>query len=202
MNKDKCLELGINSEELYKQYENKYKEVFEKYILTKINLYGYDNIIRTSQFGFGDVGEKILLKSKLNEYWKLNHFYILNNFYIEKLNKDELDILINGTEEEIISMIEKTYKEIILANYLKGEYTDLKYKLNYTNRTDENAYSYNDELVIAIYYGQNKYKYGTKEKYLINYENQKNFLEDISNQLKQEFKNKLDLNVKIINEKI
>ena len=164
-------------------------------------MYDYDRKIENSEYGFGKLDNKIKLKSDLEEYLNLNYMYVLNNFYIEKLNKEALNILDGNDGNLKRDLISKTYKTVILSNYHKGQYIDKKYKVNYTNSDNINKFSYNDELVLAIYYGKNTVEYGSKEKYLENFKNKKTFLQGISNELVKEFKDKLDLNLKVIFEK-
>ena len=181
----------------YKMCEELYKYIFERYIMTKIDLKKYDDMISNSDLGFGDITKKINLKSKLDEYLNLNHIFILNRFYINKLNSNDLDIITNGSVEDKIKVVERTYKDIIKYD-IDG---DLKAKINYTNSTSMDAYSDNDQLVIGIYYGNNKIKYESGSKYLENSKLKKAFLKELSEKMIDEFKNKMDLSVKVLFEK-
>ena len=95
-----------------------------------------------------------------------------------------------------------TYKEIIKSNYYKGEYTDKIYKINYLNTTSNNGFFDNDSLVLAIYYGKNKNKYGNKEKYLDNYVKKKEFLNNIIKEIKNVIEKELGIKCNIVNNKI
>ena len=189
------------SEEDYLKYENKYKEYFEKYLLSKIPLTKYEKEIDESPLGFGKVKNPIKLKSKLSEYLNLNHFYVLNKFYINKLNNNDINILINGNENQINSLIIETYKEVL--TYPNEKYKDIKtLKINYTFSTSEETYSNSDELVIAIYYGDNTKNYGTKENYLKNYNEKQLFMKNMEQRICSEIKEILKINNKIMHNKI
>ena len=63
----------------------------------------------------------------------------------------------NNISDELISIIEKTYKDVIYDNYIHGQYQDIICKVCYGpvvpfNFVDNNA------LVFKIYYGKNTIK--------------------------------------------
>lgn len=190
---------NYSKREKYIEYENLYKKYFEIYMFSLIDLKKYDDLINNSELGFGLVQSKIELKSQLGEYLNLNHIYILNNFYVEKLSREELETLKSNNKEEILSLIKRTYKEVI--KYPR-ENNNKQFKVNYTNYSSEDVLSFNDELVIFIYYGSNTKSYYTKEAYLKNYEEKLEFLEQLKNQMSLEIKQKLDINSKILHQKI
>ena len=123
-----------------------------------------------------------------------------NNFYVEKLTDEEKMILISNNEEQILNLIKNTYKNII--TYTREDLPNKRFKINYTFSTSEDSFSYNDELVIAIYYGKNTIDLVSKENYLDNYNKKQEFLNNLSNNLSNEIKNNLDLDCKIIYKKL
>lgn len=181
----------------YRMYEELYKYIFEKYIMTKVDLKKYDDLISNSDLGFGDITKKINLKSGLDEYLNLNHIFILNRFYINKLNSKDWDIITNGSVEDKIKVVESTYKDVIKYDIKNG----LKAKINYTYSTSDDSFSDNDQLVIGIYYGNNKIKYEDGDKYLENSILKKKFLSELSEKMINDFKNNMDISVKILFEK-
>lgn len=184
----------------YRELENIYKKYFEIYLNSQINLKGYDELIKNSELDFGILQQKVNIKSNLEEYLNLNYFYILNNFYIEKLTDEEKLILRSNNEEEIFNLIKNTYKNII--TYTREDIPNKRFKINYTFSTSKESFSYNDELVVAIYYGKNTIDLISKENYLDNYHKKQEFLNDLSNNLSNDIKSKLDLDSKIIYLKI
>lgn len=186
--------------ENYRELENIYKKYFEIFLNSKIKLIKYDDSMKNSELDFGILQEKVNLKSNLEEYLNLNYFYILNNFYVEKLTDEEKMILISNNEEQILNLIKNTYKNII--TYTREDLPNKRFKINYTFSTSEDSFSYNDELVIAIYYGKNTIDLISKENYLDNYNKKQEFLNNLSNNLSNEIKNNLDLDCKIIYKKL
>ena len=202
MNVERALSLGIDNYDEYIKLQNYYKKEFEEFLISKINLKNYNGKIESSELGFGKVEKEIRLKSNLKEFLNLNHFYILNNFRIEKLSKEQISILKNGSNSDRQQLIIDTYKEVIKNNFLNGRYTDKKYKINYLSSTSRKGYFDNDSLVIAIYYGNNKYKYDNKEKYLKNYIEKREYLNNIGNEIKLQVLNELNMKCDIIVSKI
>ena len=198
MNKERIKELGLSDED-YLKYANEYKKIFEGILESKVHLSNYDRTLEASELGFGSINRKIELNSGLDEFLNLKYIWILNNFYIEKLSKEQLAILISGTEEAKQSLVLSTYKDIILTNYHRGEYINQRYKINLTDSTSLNDFSFNDELVLGIFFGENKVKSNTKEDYLNLYEKKKDYLKRFNNQLITEIKNNLGIETKIIN---
>ena len=201
MNTEMCKKLQIDDVETYKELENRYKEIFEKFILSEVNLSKYDDEITNSDLDFGNCTNKQKLYSQLNEYLNLNHIYILNNFFIEKLSIEALNVLKNGSYEEALNIIKLTYKEVIKNNFYKNRYVDKIYKISYGMYPTPYNMADNNELVFMIYYGLNTKKYN-KEEYLKNYREKKNKLAEISNKIVEEVSNKLEIPVKVMYRKI
>lgn len=201
MNVERCIELEIDDINLYKELENKYKKYFEKNLMSKVDLSKYDYELITSSLDFGNINKSIKLFSNLNEYFNLNHIYLLNNFFVEKLTKDELDILKSDNEKELLKLVENTYKEVIKNNYNNEKYNENVYKICYgLYPTPENLID-NNSLVLIIYYGKNNRKFG-KEGYIDNYRKKREFLKEISAKIEDEISKKLEIPVKVLFEKI
>ena len=197
MNKERIKELGLTDED-YLKYANEYKKVFEGILESKVRLSNYDKLLETSDLGFGATDVKIKLTSGLDEFLNLKFMWILNKFFIEKLSKEQLTILDNGTDMDKQNLVLNTYKDIILSNYHRGEYTDKRYLINLTNSELIEDFSYNDELVIGLFFGKNKIPSNTKEEFLDKYNKQKEYVNKLSEQLKTDIKNNLGINTKII----
>ena len=56
--------------------------------------------------------------------------------------------------------------------------------------------------MLAIFYGSNKYEYGSRKNYLINYEEKRKYLDNMCNEIKTNIKNELDIKCDIIYSKI
>ena len=171
--------------------ENLYKELFEKYLINKIDLIKYDNEINSSSLGFTE-SNNVSLASNLDEYLNLKYFYILNRFYLDKLSDEDLNILINGNDLERLLLIENTYKKVLIYG------NDINLKLNHNNNDILNDFSNNGELVFGLYYGSSSLKVINEDEYFDNYNKKKEFLNDLADRLKNKIYDKLDLSVKII----
>lgn len=80
INKKLAINKGLildNNFDLYIKLENLYKNLFEKYLNTKINLNIYDEKLKNSDLDFGlPSPTKKQLTSGLNEYLDLKYIYI------------------------------------------------------------------------------------------------------------------------------
>jgi len=214
MNKRINKELAIQKElivndnnSLYIQLENFYKFLFENYILKDLNLDKYNNLFKNSELDFGiaqPTKEQLLDK---NSYLNLEYIYILNNFFVEKLSLEDINILKKYmTMQQIIltseltELLKRTYKDIIKDNYTSKGYTEDIYNVCYGYMVPSN-FAKNNALVIKIIYGRNTKQYNNEE-FIENLKEKNKFIENISNEIIQEVKNKLDLECNILIEKI
>ena len=169
---------------VYIELANKYKKIFEQYLLSNINIQSYDQKIDSNTFfiGIGNPNKRQLV-SNLENHLNSKYFYIINDFYIEKLSIEEINYLRNCIENDpqAISIIARTYKEIIKDNYIDGNYSDEKYKVNHGVPIPEN-FTDNDSLVIKLFYGKNTKKL-EDEEFVNNLTKQNEFLEQIKNEL-------------------
>ncbi len=105
---------------LYKNYKN----LFDKYLLTKLSLQNYEDRIINSDLKF------IPLKHTDMEYYQyistmnLHYIYSINDIYVEKLAEKDIDRVINLSEEELIEpsqelldLVAKTYEDVITSEY-------------------------------------------------------------------------------------
>lgn len=215
MNRDINIELarekGLivdDNNELYIIIENLYKYLFEYYLINKVNLKLYDDEILNSNLDFGISHPSNEEKGNiLNDYINLKYIYILNNFFIEKLSlddinklKESLNIKYLKPNKELLEIINRTYKDVIWNNYTYKGYVDNNYNVYYGEFQPENFVD-NDALVLKIYYGKNKINLNDQD-YLTNMSEKKLFLSNLSNRLKKEIEEKLNINVNVLTEKI
>ena len=208
MNKELAIQKGLiinNNNSKYIKLENTYKYLFEYWLVSQVNLKKYNQEIKNSRLDFGIPNPTSnQLISGLNEYLNLEYIYIINNFFIEKLDINDINILNNYSQEEPnekeIDLIKRTYKEIIKNNYFHKEYTDKIYNICYGYAIPSN-FAPNNNLVLKIYYSKNKYELDN-EKFIENISLKKDFLNRISENITKDIKNKLDIDVTIMIEKI
>ena len=125
-------QMSKEEKEEYLQLYEKYYQLFLKYLLEKIPLKDYDELLKESELDF-----KVVSKEEMDIYQYLssslfNYFYIHNNVYIERLTDLEKKTLQQITKqdepltEEARKFIEKTYKRCVLEgqNITEREYVN------------------------------------------------------------------------------
>ena len=183
-----------------------YKQLFEIYLQSKIDLKLYDNKIKNSDLDFGQGHPvKINLINDLGEYLGLNYIFIINDFFVEKLSINDLNELRRVYQEKKYNlntkkMIERTYKDVLNNNFVNGEFKDVHFNRCYGPMVPKN-FALSDSLVIKIIFGKNIKQYNDDE-YLANAKAKTNFLNTLSNELKKEIEEKLGIRVTILREKI
>ena len=87
---------------VYIELANKYKKIFEQYLLSNINIQSYDQKIDSNTFfiGIGNPNKRQLV-SNLENHLNSKYFYIINDFYIEKLSIEEINYLRNCMYHDI-----------------------------------------------------------------------------------------------------
>ena len=97
-------------------------------------------------------------------------------------------------------MVKRTYKEVIRDNYLRNEYTDKVYKVCYGPVVPFNFVD-NDSLVLKIYYGKNLKEILDTKEFIELDKKQISFFNNLINNIKKEFKEKLNVKCEILLEK-
>ena len=202
---DRCnIELAVekklivdNNDDKYQKLVNIYKYLLEYYLSTIIDFKKYDDLIKNSDLYIG-INNKY---KDLNLFLDLNYIFLINRLFVEKLDINDIDILINkfdknNISDELIEIIKRTYKMVIYDNYLDGKYQDIIYKVCYGSFIPTNMVS-NDSLVLKIYYGKNLIDLNGKE-FVDLHQKQLSFINDIMDKIKEDVKNKLDLNCDIL----
>ncbi len=194
------------SDEEYIILKKTYKQLFEIYLQSKIDLKLYDNKIKNSDLDFGQGHPvKINLINDLGEYLGLNYIFIINDFFVEKLSINDLNELRRVYQEKKYNlntkkMIERTYKDVLNNNFVNGEFKDVPFNRCYGPMVPKN-FALSDSLVIKIIFGKNIKQYNDDE-YLANAKAKTNFLNILSNELKKEIEEKFGIRVTILREKI
>ena len=135
-----------------------YYDLLYKYLISKLELQKYDDMLLNSQNIFYQVAiENMDLYQKIGSKY-LKYFYLRNNLYIERLSKEELDFLnkklVNNNHDldnETLTFINNTYQKVILENY-QGEV----YNINY-GPDSLSFYKPNNALIIGVRF-DNYYK--------------------------------------------
>ena len=115
-----------NFNDRYYQLYRNYKVLLDRYLVDKFSLKVYDDLVANSNLLF------IPMKKADMDYYQyiskmgLKYFYLRNNIYVEKLSLEDIEKIINLTEDElnkpskeIIEIIERTYP--IVIDYANGK---------------------------------------------------------------------------------
>ena len=182
----------------YKDLEKKYKYLLEYYLSTIINFNEYEEEINNSNLY---IGKNSKYKS-INLYLNLYYIFLINNLFIEKLSMDDINLLSNfngNVNNELIDLIKRTYKDIILDNYTKDGYIEDTYKVCYGDVVPFNFVD-NDALVLKIYYGKNTRNIDGKE-FIELHKKQLNFFNILIDKIINEIEEKLDVKCNVLLEK-
>ena len=203
INEKLALEKGLiidNDESRYNEVVKKYKYLLEYYVSLKVDLLKYEDLIKESGLYIG-----INTKYKsLNEYLNLDYIFLINNLFVEKLSIDDINTLMskfdkNSITDEMMDIISRTYKDVIYDNYFKGEYQNIVCKVCYGPVVPFNMVD-NNSLVFKIYYGKNLINLDGDE-FIKLHEKQLAFFDELIDKIKNEVKEKLDINCDILLEK-
>jgi hypothetical protein len=188
------------NEEKYNLLVRNYKYLLEYYINSRIDLSNYDNMIKNSDLS---IGTNSKYKS-INEYLNLDYIFLINNLFVEKLSNEDINEILNkfnkdNISNELITIIERTYKDVILDNYREDGYTDKIYKVCYGSIVPRNMVN-NNSLVFKLIYGKNLIDV-EGDQFIGLHKKQLMFLEDVINKLKEEVSNKLNIDCEVLLEK-
>lgn len=206
--KEKQLIIGDNNT-TYMKLENLYKYLFEVYLSTKINFKDYDDKIVNSNLFFKNPGvESVYLLNNLREYFGLNYIYVMNNFFIEKLDMNDIttlkNIVVNSNikvTDELLSLIERTYRDIIKDNYKNGNYNDNRYNVCYGVALPDN-FAYNDAIVLKIFYSHNFNTINDNEQMKSIINRQDEFIKKLKVNIEEDIKNKISVPCVVLVERV
>ena len=191
-----------NDMSVYKKVQKEYKYIFEYYLSSIIDFNKYEKEIDNSNLYIG-IGKNLKFKM-LNEYMNLDYFFFISNLFVEKLCKNDIELLLakfnkNNISDELVEMVKRTYKDVIKNNFFKGEYTDKVYKVCYGPIVPINFVD-NDALVFKLYYGKNLINL-EKSEFIALHQKQLVFLNEITKRIIDEIKEKIGVKCAFLLEK-
>ena len=118
INFDLVREKGLGTETLNEKYFeilNKYKSFFETYLKENLPLDYIDQNMKESELDFRPIKDSKKDFYQMTSTMNLTYIYLRNNLYIEKLSKEELQLLDSETEynDKVKDFIKNTYKKVI-----------------------------------------------------------------------------------------
>ena len=112
--------LNENDKNNYLKLYSLYNELLYCFLIKKLELKKYDDMISNSFVGFTKVEEKDM---DIYQYLSSNYLrflYIRNNIYIERLTSEEINKLLsffnNYNSEEALDFINNTYKKVMFES--------------------------------------------------------------------------------------
>lgn len=178
-----------NDHSLYKTLAKKYQNVFEELLNNELNLHKVDNIIESSNLYFSPSQTTLkYIPSKINS----KYLRCLNTFYVEKLSEEDIAILKESeTEDNLIKLVKKTYKEVLLKPGVK--------RITYNPPTPDRIVE-NGSVVFELSYGKNIIEL-SNEKYIENLRKQQKVLKELTENIEHQVKVKMNVPCKVIVEK-
>jgi len=114
-----------------------YRAAFYQYLNNKVNISQYEKML--DETGYNFIQRDI---SRQHLYQRFGSFgnrfiFLRNNFYIERLHQDDVNILIEASDEDaLVDLAARTYRDVI--------------RINPRENTDKNTYTY-DAGVLSGY---------------------------------------------------
>ena len=110
------------NDRFYFLYKN-YKILFEKYLLSKLPLVEYDNMIDESKLLISPVNMDNMDIYQLLSTFNLKYIFLRNILNVDKLSIEDIELIVNLKDEELSNpretlyeLIDKTYKLVLDAN--------------------------------------------------------------------------------------
>jgi len=177
-----------------------YRKTFEHYIVNEIDLEKYNNILKESNLRFIPCDEV-----KQNVYQRLSKLgfefiYLRNNIHIERLSKEDIELIKNEmkqnimSEEELFDFIRRTQSEVLSQYDIKTGKPNELVKVGYS--LDGRKIAWSNAIIFEIAHQSefnDKGGYVDSKNEVAKYE----FLENLILQMEQEFSEKLDLPVSV-----
>jgi len=177
-----------NSCERYQLVQSLYKKAFDAYLVKNTDISKLDELIDNSNLYFGAASYNEMDDYQKFSYINSKYIYVRSFIFIEKLDDNDLKILCDrivntryNIDEELLNMVERTYRTVITDNFINGIYKEkgimVMYSLPGVDALLSNAFD-NDTLVFNLRYGKNPVQMSDQE-YIKNLEDKDAFIEKI-----------------------
>lgn len=118
--KNKGLYLKGNFTDKYFELLKKYKFLLEKYLIDKLPIKKYDDLIGNSKYLLSPIKKDDMDFYQSFSSMRLNYIYLRNNLSVEKLSIEDIsfilnlnDIQVNNPNEDVLKLIDRTYRDVI-----------------------------------------------------------------------------------------
>lgn len=203
-NVEMAKEKGLSNTSIYEErfllLQSGYRAVFNAFLCDHANLNEYQNSL--------DINELNFPKSFQTEYSEIGAFgrdniYIRNSLYVERLSKEDIELIFDAIDgetikidDELLSMVERTWRKIVVVQLDQDEQTE-PYEIIYDEDGINKISAYNDSLVLELAYNTEFDSAGN----ILNKENEKakyEYATDLANKIETEISSKLDCHVSVI----
>jgi|GEM_PF-2850667 len=123
----KGLTAGDNFSREYLNMQALYRKALEQYLEETLNLSEFDESLVNSELGFVPLSKKEMEFHQKYSYFDFQFIYLRNNLPIERLDKEELDILRkyirarnSDVTEELLDLVSGTFRRIIVVYENRG----------------------------------------------------------------------------------
>ncbi|WP_271715377.1 hypothetical protein [Anaeromicropila herbilytica] len=201
---EKGLLKGETFSKKYLRMQSLYKKALEQYLMKKIDIKKYDDELANSKLHFipGDKDKRCFYQ--VYDYMGLTFFYLRNNIHIEKLDSDDLELLKKSEEnydyaisEDLIKMVERTYKNIIMVSFEGDDEFNKYYNAIYGNTINGERIIPNTALVLEL----NAQPEFDKKGNFVDWPKEKtknDYIDDLILRLEQEYTDKLGIPVEVL----
>lgn len=185
--KNKSL-ISNNDCKVYSLVQSLYLKAFETFLLSKIDLKKYDDMLLNSELDFGVIPKERKFAYHNLSHMNLSYIYIRNFFFVEKLENNDLKVFFDkisrndySVDENIMKIVENTYKDVMVDNFRTDQYISEDTIISYGEHTEKND-CYADALCIYIHYGYSSKNFSEQE-YFENKEKKEELLGNITKEI-------------------
>lgn len=200
MAKEKELSNTSIYEDRFLLLQSGYRAIFNAFLCDRASLNKYQNSLDISDLSFP--------KSSRTEYSEIgafgrNNIYIRNTLFVERLSNEDIKLIFDAIDGEtikidnaLLSMVERTWKEIVVVQLDQDEPNE-SYEIVYDEDGINKISAFNDSLVLELAYDVEFDSMGN----ILNKENEKakcEYATDLANKMEAEISDKLSCHVAVI----
>ena len=173
---------------------NNYKKLFENYLKEKLPLQLIDDNMKKSDLKFVPIKEEDMDFYQISSTMGLDYIYLRNNLYIEKLNKEDLELLstLETYDDKAKDFINRTYLTVI------NPYENDEKRIMFYGPENGKHLCDSTDVVLGIRYDEFEPNGMSDEEFQKNFLEQLRLIAHVSTLLEIASPNELGSNVKVI----
>lgn len=173
---------------------NNYKKLFENYLKEKLPLQLIDDNMKKSDLKFVPIKEEDMDFYQISSTMGLDYIYLRNNLYIEKLNKEDLELLstLETYDDKAKDFINRTYLTVI------NPYENDEKRIMFYGPENGKHLCDSTDVVLGIRYDEFEPNGMGDEEFQKNFLEQLRLIAQVSTLLEIASPNELGSNVKVI----